>query len=41
VNIDFGIKNERQDCKMGTVCVCRDTGGRGRGMKKIKVREYG
>jgi hypothetical protein len=26
---------------MGTVCVCRDTGGRGRGMKKIKVREYG
>jgi hypothetical protein len=22
LNIDFGIKNERQDCKIGTVCVC-------------------
>jgi hypothetical protein len=21
LNIDFGIKNERQDCKVGTVCV--------------------
>jgi hypothetical protein len=22
LNIDFKINNERQDCKIGTVCVC-------------------
>jgi hypothetical protein len=24
LNIDFGINNERQDCKVGTVFVCRE-----------------
>jgi hypothetical protein len=33
LNIDFGINNERQDCKIGTVCVwvlvCRRRGNGG------------
>jgi hypothetical protein len=37
LNIDLGINNERQDCKLGTV---EGSCGRGKGMKKM-VREYG
>jgi hypothetical protein len=37
--IDFGIKKERQDCKIGTVCVVL-VGWVG-GLKEMKVKEYG
>jgi hypothetical protein len=39
LNTDFGIKNERQDYKIGTVggCTCR----MGRTVKEMKMREYG
>jgi hypothetical protein len=40
LNIHLDINNERQDCKIGTVC----GGGQvlvGGGMKKTKVRGYG
>jgi hypothetical protein len=39
LNIDFGINNERQDCKIGTGW--GNTCGRGRVTGKMKVREYG
>jgi hypothetical protein len=34
LNTDFGINNERQDCKIGTVCVGGEASGRGRGNEK-------
>jgi hypothetical protein len=40
LNIDFGINNERQDCKIGTLCggsICRRREVNG----GDKVREYG
>jgi hypothetical protein len=39
LNIDFGIKNKKQDCKIGIVWgyFCE---GEGR-MEEMKVREYG
>jgi hypothetical protein len=33
LNIDFGIKNERQGCKIGTEC--------GGGVEEMNLREYG
>jgi hypothetical protein len=38
LNFDFGIKNERQDCEIGTVGA---TYGRGGEMEEMKVKEYG
>jgi hypothetical protein len=37
LNIDLNINNERQDCKIGAVCVCVYLWGERR-MKEIKVR---
>jgi hypothetical protein len=39
-NTDFGINNERQDCKIGTAYVGVLVRGRGR-MGEMKIKEHG
>jgi hypothetical protein len=39
LNIDFGIKNENQDCKIGIVGGAVLKGGGGE-MEEMKVRDY-
>jgi hypothetical protein len=41
LNIDFGINNERQDCKISSVCGGRYLCEEGELMEEMKVRESG
>jgi hypothetical protein len=41
LNIGFGINNERQDCKIDTVCIRKDTYDSGRVNEGDEVRKYG